>query len=218
LIVSNLLSNAFKFTPEGGKISVQLTVNSNQLTANQLFTDHCLLITVKDTGIGIPPDKLEKIFDRFYQADDSYAREQEGSGIGLALTKELVELHHGEIHVASEVGKGSTFIVRLPLGREHLKPEEIVEEVASDQFSFISESASVNLQVASKVLIPHQSNHPSIHQSRLKQPATGHFFSSSKTTQTCALISAIISTKTIKSSRRSTAKKDLKNRRERFLT
>jgi signal transduction histidine kinase/DNA-binding response OmpR family regulator len=138
-IVSNLLSNAFKFTPEGGKISVQLTVNSDQLTANQLYTDHCLLITVEDTGIGIHPDKLEKIFDRFYQADDSYTREQEGSGIGLALTKELVELHHGEIYVISEIGKGSTFIVRLPLGKEHLKQEEVVEEVFSDQFSVISE-------------------------------------------------------------------------------
>jgi len=105
-VLVNLLSNAFKFTAERGKISVQLSVSSNQLSViskqslhDQLLTDHCLLITVRDTG----------------------------SGIGLALTKELVELHHGEISVASEVGKGTAFTVRLPL-----------VPVSSDQLPVIS--------------------------------------------------------------------------------
>jgi DNA-binding response OmpR family regulator len=82
-------------------------------------------LSVADTGIGIPADQLERVFDRFYQVDSSQNREHEGSGIGLALVKELVELHHGTIQVGSEPGKGTVFTVRLPLGRSHLKDEEI---------------------------------------------------------------------------------------------
>lgn len=67
--------------------------------------------------MGIPSDRLDKVFDRFYQVDDSYTYEHEGSGIGLALTKELVDLHHGKIAVESELNKGTTFRVYLPLGR-----------------------------------------------------------------------------------------------------
>jgi DNA-binding response OmpR family regulator/nitrogen-specific signal transduction histidine kinase len=143
-IFYNLLSNAFKFTPEGGEVSVQLSVTSNQLQHNQLITDHWLLITVKDTGIGIPAGELPRIFDRFYQVDSASTREYEGSGLGLALTKELAEQHYGEIEAHSEEGMGSEFIVRLPLGKEHLQPEEIVEEaepssVSSEQLPVVSE-------------------------------------------------------------------------------
>jgi DNA-binding response OmpR family regulator len=76
----------------------------------------------------LQPDQLDKIFDRFYQVDESSRREHEGSGIGLALTKELVELHQGEIFVDSKPGKGTTFTVRLPMGRDHLTDKEIVSE------------------------------------------------------------------------------------------
>ena len=81
---------------------------------------------MKDTGIGIPADQLDKIFDRFYQVDSSQTREYEGSGLGMALAKELVELHHGTI-VESIEGKGATFTVRLPLGKEHLNKDEIAD-------------------------------------------------------------------------------------------
>ena len=80
-VVHNLLSNAFKFTKEGGKVILNLKAEGKQCS-----------ISVKDTGIGIPADQLDKIFDRFYQVDSSQTREHEGSGLGMALAKELVEL------------------------------------------------------------------------------------------------------------------------------
>ena len=102
-VVHNLLSNAFKFTKEGGEIILYLKQDGKQCS-----------ISVKDTGIGIPTDQLDRIFDRFYQVDSSKTREYEGSGLGMALAKELVELHHGTISVESLEGKGTTFTVRLP--------------------------------------------------------------------------------------------------------
>lgn len=115
-IIINILSNAFKFTPEGGRIEVNVITNNDDLE-----------ISICDTGIGIPKDKISKIFDRFYQVDGSHTREQEGTGIGLALTKELVELHKGKIEVKTNEGKGTTFIISIPLGKDHLIPEEIIE-------------------------------------------------------------------------------------------
>ena len=85
-VIHNLLSNAFKFTKEGGEIIVNLKTEAKQA-----------VILVKDSGIGIPADQLDKVFDRFYQVDSSQTREYEGSGIGMALAKELIELHHGSI-------------------------------------------------------------------------------------------------------------------------
>lgn len=113
-VVGNLLSNALKFTPEGGKVWVTMHFLSADDTLN-------VEVLVKDTGPGIPREHLSKIFDRFASFDPSYresapsAQVQEGVGIGLALAKELVELHKGVILVESEPGFGSTFIVRLPL-------------------------------------------------------------------------------------------------------
>lgn len=108
-IIVNLLSNALKFTPEGGSVQIALEF----ISINQ--TDF-IQIKISDTGIGIPADRLPHIFDRFYQVDDSHMRCHEGTGIGLALTKELVELHGGEITVTSEQRAGSTFTVTLPVG------------------------------------------------------------------------------------------------------
>ena len=113
-IITNVLSNAFKFTPEGGKIIVKAE------SSDRFFT-----VSISDTGVGIPKEKLPKIFDRFYQVDQAHTREYEGTGIGLAFTKELIELHKGTIEVESLEGKGTTFKVNIPLGKDHLKPEEI---------------------------------------------------------------------------------------------
>jgi signal transduction histidine kinase/ligand-binding sensor domain-containing protein/DNA-binding response OmpR family regulator len=121
-IITNLLFNALKFTPAGGQVMVDLS--SIRKDGNNI---DFIEIKVTDTGTGIPADHLPHIFDRFYQGGDSYAKDSQGSGLGLALTKELVELHHGEIEVSSEVGKGTEFTIQLPLGKDHLKEEEIVD-------------------------------------------------------------------------------------------
>ena len=146
-ILSNLLSNAFKFTPEGGQITVTVSHAEPALPAdrlvsasldkykflNQIRNDNVVVINVKDTGVGISEDEIPKLFDRFYQVDSSQTREFEGSGLGLALTKELVELHHGSIEVKSKLGKGSEFIIILPISREHLTDEEIFEASDTDE-------------------------------------------------------------------------------------
>ncbi|MCB0852471.1 MAG: hybrid sensor histidine kinase/response regulator, partial [Bacteroidetes bacterium] len=109
-IISNLLSNAIKFSPEGSKIILHV---SEDKTKDSEF----LLIKVKDKGIGIAPDKLPHIFDRFYQVDDSSTRKGEGTGIGLTLTRELIHLMGGNITVESKVNAGTTFMVSLPVSR-----------------------------------------------------------------------------------------------------
>ncbi len=116
-IIINLLSNSFKFTPAGGRITVSL----NEMQTNRLE------IVVRDSGIGIPKTEMTKIFDRFYQVDNSHTREHEGTGIGLALTKELVELHKGSIFIDSVEGHWTEVKVNLPIGREHLSDSEIIE-------------------------------------------------------------------------------------------
>jgi signal transduction histidine kinase/DNA-binding response OmpR family regulator len=131
-ILSNLLSNAFKFTREGGSVTVILTrsIARPSPTAKGAMGEGVVEISISDTGIGIPPVQLDRVFDRFYQVDASQTREHEGSGLGLALVKELVELHHGTICVQSEIGRGTTFTVQLPLGRGNLQDDEIVEAPA----------------------------------------------------------------------------------------
>ncbi|GAB3643331.1 hypothetical protein GCM10027423_39680 [Spirosoma arcticum] len=104
-IVYNLLSNAIKFTPAGGEVMVRADVE----------TETGLRLVVSDSGIGIPESLQTRIFDRFYQVDPSQTRTFEGSGLGLALAKELVDLYEGSINVASQPGLGTTFVVWLPM-------------------------------------------------------------------------------------------------------
>jgi len=102
-ILVNLIANAIKYTPEGGTITIET-----------LGFEHQVSITVSDTGIGISPDDLPNIFERFFRADQSRAQQTGGSGIGLAIVKSLVDAHHGSIIVKSEIGKGSSFETILP--------------------------------------------------------------------------------------------------------
>ena len=102
-ILLNIISNAVKFTDTNGKVSVQVVER-----------EHYLSIKIKDTGVGIPPNKLSSIIRPFEQVSNHYSRDHQGSGLGLAITKELVELHNGALSIESEVGKGTTVSVRLP--------------------------------------------------------------------------------------------------------
>jgi signal transduction histidine kinase/DNA-binding response OmpR family regulator/ligand-binding sensor domain-containing protein len=111
-ILSNLLSNAIKFTPAGGDVYIECSVLSAQFSVEG---EEALQVKVSDTGFGIAPEHLPHIFDRFYQADPSATRRGEGTGIGLALTKELVKVMGGEIEVESAVGKGTKFSIQLPV-------------------------------------------------------------------------------------------------------
>jgi PAS domain S-box-containing protein len=114
-IVLNLVSNAFKYTKQG-RILVKIIQFDSQVQ-----------FSVRDTGIGISNDHLDKVFDRFHRIDNISGRSQEGTGIGLALVKELVKIHQGAITVDSEPGVGSTFTVTIPAGNAHLPPEKIVD-------------------------------------------------------------------------------------------
>ncbi|HTB12230.1 MAG TPA: ATP-binding protein [Bryobacteraceae bacterium] len=115
-IVLNLISNAFKFTFEG-KIEVLLREAGGAVE-----------LTVRDTGTGIPDEEIPRLFNRFHRVKGARGRSWEGSGIGLALVQELVQLHGGRVRVASEVGRGSSFIVSIPFGTAHLSADRIENE------------------------------------------------------------------------------------------
>lgn len=122
-IMLNILSNAIKYTPEYGFIKVEIKHNKDEI-----------LVYIKDSGVGIPKDKLDVIFDRFGQVDGSFNRKCEGSGIGLSLVKNLVEMHGGKISVNSEVDKGSEFIFSIPI---ELKKDTVSEYDADRKYKHI---------------------------------------------------------------------------------
>ena len=121
-IISNLLGNAFKFTPTGGKVSLKVYQNSSSL----------FHLEVKDSGIGIAPEDLERIFDPYYQVDDIRLQRQGGVGIGLSLVKEYIQLLKGTIEVKSTVNEGTTFLVILPI-RNHFKTPTEKWKIEIDQ-------------------------------------------------------------------------------------
>ncbi|AYB35190.1 tetratricopeptide repeat protein [Chryseolinea soli] len=128
-IVYNLVSNAFKFTPDGGRIVVEATRQESAIA-----------LRVRDNGIGIPAHHIPFIFDRFYRVDDSQTRSTEGTGIGLALAKELAEVHRGTLQLTSEEGSGSTFVLTLPVDRHAYGSDDCLqtrdEKTILNTFSF----------------------------------------------------------------------------------
>lgn len=123
-VLLNIFSNAFKFTPEQGKITVKLTTGKDASTRGPL--KEYFEISVSDTGIGVDKDKIEKIFERFYQINNGQTNSNFGTGIGLHLSRLLVELHHGVIYAENRSDRqGSHFIIRIPLGNAHFNQEEL---------------------------------------------------------------------------------------------
>lgn len=128
-IINNLISNAIKFTPNEGEIKVKVVKppeGSLMSIEEKGIQVEFLQIEVVDTGKGINKDELPYVFHRFYQVNTPNNQANKGSGIGLAITKDLVDLHHGTISVNSKKEEGSTFIIKLPLGNEHLLDEEMI--------------------------------------------------------------------------------------------
>lgn len=156
-IFYNLLSNAFKFTPEGGHISMKIQFHQAGQSNRELPCPY-VRVDVRDSGKGIAAGHLPYLFDRFYQADSTADNRQKGSGIGLALTQELVQSMHGIIFVESEVKRGSTFSVLLPYRRE---------DFAENELDLLSEVQGVNLQskidvISEEILKPETFENPDI--------------------------------------------------------
>ena len=134
-VVFNLLSNAFKYTLDGSITLRLFTGNEN------------VILEVEDTGVGIPEKELPHMFERFHRVENAVGRSYEGTGIGLSLIKELVQLHGGTINVRSKEGQGSTFIVEIPFGKEHLPAEQTyetpqgLEDIVTD--TYIGEATSL---------------------------------------------------------------------------
>ncbi len=146
----NLLSNALKFTPEGGKIEVGMVGNEQNL-----------IIHVTDSGIGIPQEHIDHIFERYYQIESKDYKVQQGLGIGLAITKELVELHQGTIDVQSKVGAGTTFKITLPKSDKEAVATRISNELVSAEPRKTSSSVTV-IDTTKKGTIMVVDDHPEI--------------------------------------------------------
>ena len=119
-VIDNILNNAIKYSPEGGKITVSMKTTDNQM-----------ILSISDQGLGIPKEDLPKIFDRFYRVDKARSRAQGGTGLGLAIAKEIIKQHNGFIWAKSEYGKGSTFTIVLPYDKDAVK-EEVWEDEVED--------------------------------------------------------------------------------------
>jgi signal transduction histidine kinase/DNA-binding response OmpR family regulator len=140
-ILFNLLSNALKYTGEHGFINV--VISNDPATEN-------VLIKVEDSGIGMEPETLEHAFDLFYQGDDGRYR---GTGLGLALSKELIILHHGSITIKSEKGKGATFEIQLPLGKDHFEEADLEKTPRPYELNY--EEARIFLNEAEPLALPY---------------------------------------------------------------
>lgn len=133
-ILMNVLSNAFKYTPDGGEIQVSLTTGENLMCKDAL--KKYAEIVVSDTGIGIDKNEIEQIFERFYQINNDVTKINFGTGIGLHLSRTLVEMHHGQIFAVNrEDTHGSRFIIRIPLGVVHLQAHELEKDDETHTFA-----------------------------------------------------------------------------------
>ncbi|MBM4312901.1 MAG: response regulator [Deltaproteobacteria bacterium] len=141
-MIANLLSNAIKFTPDGGRITMRTAEEGG-----------IIWFEVEDTGIGIPEDKLDAVFERFVQVDDKHNRRQEGTGLGLAMVKQLAKLHAGKVTVRSKLGQGTTFRVELPKegsDSKALERRRVVGRRHEDQISYARNMALISTAAEEK--------------------------------------------------------------------
>ena len=143
-ILFNILSNAFKFTDDYGSITVLINKDDSHTNA---------IIKIEDSGVGMGPETLEHAFDVFYQGNEGSYK---GTGLGLALSKELITLHHGSIKINSEKWKGTTFEISLPLGKAHLEANEIEKEAAPYQLNYEEAKIYTNETEALKLSLPEE--------------------------------------------------------------
>ncbi len=115
-VLTNLMDNAAKYTPEGGTITLKAEPSGEGVE-----------FSVTDTGVGIPPEHIPRLFERFYRVDKARSRELGGTGLGLAIVKHLVLAHRGTVHVASTVGEGTTFSFRIPLHATEVDPQQAAQ-------------------------------------------------------------------------------------------
>jgi len=137
-VLRNIISNAFKFTPKGGVITV--------ITGKTVDGKKCF-VKVEDTGVGIPQEKINEIFERFGQADNKSSQYYQGTGIGLALSKEIINLHHGNVYAEAKTGEGAVFTIELLTGKNHFKPDEVkfyVGEMVEEPVSAESHEVDIN--------------------------------------------------------------------------
>lgn len=184
-VLLNILSNAYKFTPEGGDIKIDVEVRNQGISYDHMARDGrqvpdvegfqftsmnvadwpvvhtmqawddsipILVLTITDSGPGVAKDALPHVFDRFYQTRNPYIHSHEGTGIGLALAKELIHLHHGRITVRSKVGKGTSFSIQLPLGKSHLSPQEIVVRSRGSELDITMIGSLIQTQPISSII------------------------------------------------------------------
>lgn len=142
-VLYNLLSNAFKFTPDNGRVSLSITCKEAEDEKD------CVYISVDDSGVGISKEHQKQIFARFSQFRKAIRRDIHGSGIGLALCREIVELHHGTINVESTVGKGSTFTIKLLRGNQHFSMEQIDFDTVADENNY---SVSTDMKIYQRLI------------------------------------------------------------------
>ncbi|WP_307140628.1 hybrid sensor histidine kinase/response regulator transcription factor [Siphonobacter sp. SORGH_AS_1065] len=151
-VLYNLLSNAFKFTPKGGKIRLKVFSQMDEQNPDQ----HWLCVSVKDTGIGIAQDKHSQIFERFYQEETQNSIMNPGSGIGLSIAQEFVVMHGGKLLVDSEPGKGSTFIMYLPLVEAPSSQVVFLQEERAEAAPLLTEKSGIGpsgIDTAERLLI-----------------------------------------------------------------
>ena len=140
-IIFNLLSNAFKYTPPNGTISISLETHKGKN----------ITIKVNDNGSGVPDEDKEKIFERFYQSEKNQSIGVAGTGVGLSLVKDLVEMHHGNISVQDNKPNGTTFVISLLVSKDNFSEDEIIEDMSSTQVENIDPS-NVNTKIANPVI------------------------------------------------------------------